>query len=244
MKRPVLLLAIVAALCGAGGVALAQPDLSGVWVISKRSSQGYLDAALQPLKTLPYTPSGADLRAKATPGQDPSAQCLHMFPRLMGWPYPIQVVQTPNLTVVLFEADATYREIYTDGRSHNPDDDQTWMGHSIGHWEGDTLVVDTVGVKDAAWLDGEGTPLSDQLHVVERIRRIEGGRTLEDDMMIEDPKVFTAPIYKRIVYNLKPTWNLMEYVCEEGNRDNVYAQKPGNPGSLPTPPAKSPAPAQ
>jgi hypothetical protein len=212
--------------------AAGSADLSGVWVVSKRSSRGYLDAQMMPLTTLPFTEWGAQMRAKADPALDPSTKCLTMFPRHMGWPYPLQIVQTPKLTVVLFEADTTYREIYTDGRHHNPDDDPAWMGHSIGHWEGDTLVADTVGVKDAAWLDGEGVPVSDQLHVVERLRRIEGGRTLEDVVKIEDPKVFSAPVYKRIVYNLKPTWTLMEYVCQEGNRDDAFNQRPGNPGSL------------
>jgi hypothetical protein len=155
-----------------------------------------------------------------------------MFPRHMGWPYPLQIVQTKAVTVILFEADTTYREVYTDGRKHKPEDDPAWMGHSIGRWEGDTLVVDTVGVKETAWLDGDGAPISDQFHVVERIRRIEGGRTLEDIIRIEDPKVFTTPVFKRIVYNLKPDWSLMEYVCQEGNRDDVTQQRPGNPGSL------------
>ena len=237
MIRVATWIAAAAALCIAGETAAApaHPDLSGVWVISKRSSHGYLDAAMQPLTTLPFTPDAAATRAKADPALDPSTKCLTMFPRHMGWPYPLQVVQTPALTVILFEADTTYREIYTDGRKHDPDADQAWMGHSIGHWEGDTLVVDTVGVKDAAWLDADGVPISDQLHVVERMRRIEDGKTLEDVLQIEDPKVFTKPIYKRIVYNLKPGWSLMEYVCEEGNRDDAFNQKPGNPGSLQAP---------
>jgi hypothetical protein len=232
-------LALGLAVAASAGAALAHPDLQGVWVISKRSTRGYLDAAMKPLTALPYTPFGAALKAKADPAFDPSARCLNMFPRFMGWPYPLQVVQTPKLTVILFEADTTYREIYTDGRKHNPDDDPTWMGHSVGHWEGDVLVVDTVGVKDTAWLDGDGVPLSDQLHVVERFSLQDQGKTLEDLMTIEDPKIFTAPIVKRLVYNLKADWSLMEYVCEEGNRDNVYEQKAGEPGSLRpvTPPA-------
>jgi hypothetical protein len=218
--------------CEVPKVYAAGADLSGVWVVSNRSTRGYLDEDMKPLTMLPYTALGREIRQKADPALDPSARCLAMFPRHMGWPYPLQVVQTPKLTLVLFEADTTFREIYTDGRQHNPDDDPTWMGHSIGHWEKDTLVVDTVGVKDAAWLDGEGVPISDQFHVTERLRRLPDGKTLEDLLRIEDKKIFTAPIFKRILYNLKPTWSLMEYVCQEGNRDDVTQQRPGNPGSL------------
>ena len=210
-------------------------DLSGVWVISKRATHGYLDSAGHPLEALPLTPWGAAQRARADPALDPSARCLTMFPRLMSWPYPIQVVQTPGLVVILFEADTTFREIYTDGRPLDPDDDPAWLGHSKGRWDGDTLVVETQGVNDQAWLDADGVPISDQLHVTERFRLFDGGRSLEDLMTIEDPKVLAAPVSKRLVYNLKPQWRLKEYLCEEGNRDDASHPKPGNPGSLSLP---------
>jgi len=87
-------------------------------------------------------------------------------------------------------------------------------------------------VTEDAWLEADGAPVSDQLHVTERYRLFDGGRSLEDLMTIEDPKVLAAPVSKRLVYNLKPDWRLKEYVCEEGNRDDVSRPKPGNPGSL------------
>ncbi len=219
------------ALAGAAA-ASPRPDLSGVWVISNRSTRGYLDSAGRPLQALPLTPSAAAMRAKADPALDPSARCLTMFPRLMSWPYPIQVVQTGKLVVILFEADTTYRAIYVDGRPPDPDDDPAWLGHSAGRWQGDTLVVETRGVKDEAWLDADGVPVSDALHVTERFRLFDGGRSLEDLMTIEDPKVLAAPVSRRLVYNLKPAWRLKEYVCEEGNRDDADHPRPGNPGSL------------
>jgi hypothetical protein len=244
-NRSLLLLLAIAVLCTVAEVAsaaVAHTDLAGVWIVSNRSTRGYADADLKPLKELPFTPWGAQQRAKADPAQDPSARCLTMFPRHMGWPYPLQIVQTPGQVVILFEADTTFRLIYTDGRKHNPNDDPAWMGHSIGRYEGDALIVDTVGVQEDAWLDGEGVPVSDEFHAVERIRRIESGRALEVVIKIEDPKVFVAPIYKRLVFNLKPDWSLMEYVCQEGNRDDVTHQRPGNPGSLtPSPGASVPA---
>jgi len=236
---------LIAVAVAAAGLAQAaaqggHPDLSGVWIISKRSSQGYSDQNGHPLDAAPYTAWARDVRSKARPGDDPASQCLTMFPRIMGWPYPIQVVETAKSTVILFEADTTFRQIYTDGRKLDPDDDPAWLGHSVGRWDGDVLVVDTLGVKDAAWLDADGTPTSDAQHVTERFRRIDGGRSLEDVMTISDPKVFTRPVTKRLVYNLKPKWSLKEYVCEEGNRDDVTRQRPGEPGSLSSGPDASP----
>jgi hypothetical protein len=233
--RAGVLLAGAFALMASAAAGDPHPDLSGVWVISKRSSAPYTDDAGQPLKTLPLTPWGASQRAKAAPALDPSTRCLNMFPRIMSWPYPIQVVETEKSTVILFEADTTFRQIYTDGRVLNPDDDPAWMGRSVGRWDGDTLIVDTRGVKSDAWLDADGTPLSEDLHVTERVRLFDNGKSLEDQMTIEDPKVFTTPVHRRLVYNLKPDWSLMEYVCEEGNRDDAAHPKPGAPGSLTLP---------
>lgn len=239
VRLGLIALAIAATGLGQASAGARHPDLSGVWIISKRSSQGYADAAGHPLDPAPYTDWAKARRAKARPGEDPASQCLTMFPRLMTWPYPIQVVQTAKSTVILFEADTTFRQIYTDGRRLDPDDDPAWMGHSVGHWDGEVLVVDTAGVKEAAWLDADGSPTSDVQHVTERFRLLDSGRTLEDLMTISDPKVFTQPVVKRVVYNRKPTWSLKEYVCEEGNRDDVSRPRPGAAGSLDSAPASA-----
>jgi hypothetical protein len=117
-------------------------DLQGLWVISNRSQRGYRDENLQPLQDY-LTPAAAKTRAAIDVALDPSARCMTMFPRQMGWPYPLQIVQTPAVTLILFEADQVFRQIHTDGRSWPGTDEQRWMGYSIGHWEGDTLVVQT-----------------------------------------------------------------------------------------------------
>src|SRR4051812_27432906 len=128
LPRRIIVGLLLTAVLAAAAEAAPRADLSGVWVISNRSTRGYLDSAGRPLPALPLTSWGAAQRAKADPTLDPSARCLTMFPRLMSWPYPIQVVQTPRLVVILFEADTTFREIYTDDRPLDPDDDPAWLG--------------------------------------------------------------------------------------------------------------------
>src|SRR3984957_4931466 len=93
------------------------------------------------------------------------------------------------------------------------------MGDSAGHWEGDTLVVDTIGLNDRTWIDEVGVIHGQQLHVIERIRKIEGGHAMENLVRIEDPEYFTEPWYARITYAWRPDLRLTEYVCEENNRN-------------------------
>jgi len=115
---------------------------------------------------------------------------------------------------MLFEYNHFIRQIFLDRRAHPSDLDPSWMGDSIGHWEGGTLVVDTVGLNEKSWLDPVGHPHSDALHVVERIRRIDRD-TLQDDLTFDDPKAYTKPWTGRQIFTRKPTWRLMEYVCED-----------------------------
>jgi hypothetical protein len=111
-------------------------------------------------------------------------------PRVYMHPFPFQFIQTPGEVVMLFEVDSLRREIYTDGKPRDPDLVPLWMGSSIGHWEGDTLVVDTANFNDRTWIDRIGHPHSDQLHVVERFRRTAHDH-LVDDITIDDPKAYT-----------------------------------------------------
>lgn len=205
-------------------------DLQGLWVISNRSLRGFRDEAMEPLKDF-LTPEAARIKAAADVALDPSARCMTMFPRHMGWPYPLRIVQTDAVTLVLFEADQVFRQIHTDGRKPPDADEQRWLGYSVGHWEGDTLVALTTNFNPNAWLEGDGTPMTGNMRITERIRRVDG-KTLEDVMKIEDPAIFTRPVYRKYVYNLRDDWELMEYFCAEGNRDNVFDQKEGQQGSL------------
>ena len=126
----------------------------------------------------------------------------------------MEIMQTPGKVVMLYEYDHFVREIYTDGRQHPKDPNSTWMGDSIGKWEGDTLVIDSVGFNDKTWLDNEGHPHSEDLHVVERVHRLSHD-ALTIDVQIEDPKAYTKAWGGHMVFELKPDWTLGEMVCED-----------------------------
>jgi hypothetical protein len=136
----------------------------------------------------------------------------------MSTPFPIEFSVEPNRVLMLFEIGGV-RRIWTDGRKHPSEDDlmQTFMGDSVGHWEGDTLVVDTVGLRGDTVFDASGSTHSDQMRVVERIR-VTSPDKLEDSMTIEDPVAFEHPWQVTHVYDRKRGWQIMEFVCEENNR--------------------------
>ena len=126
----------------------------------------------------------------------------------------MEIMQAPGRVVVVFEYDHFVRYINTDGRQHPADLSATWMGNAIGHWDGDTLVVDTIGFNDKTWLDRVGHPHSDALHLIERFRRTDHD-TLVDDITIDDSKAYTKPWTAQRVFKLKPKWEIMEFVCED-----------------------------
>ena len=148
-------------------------------------------------------------------------------PRVYMHPFPFQFIQTRNEVVMLFEVDSLRREIYTDGQPHDPSLVPLWMGNSIGHWEGDTLVVDTTNFNDRTWLDRIGHPHSDQLHVIERFRRTAQDH-LVDDITIDDPKAYTKPWTARLEFKLRP-WKLTEQFCEDGESFMGLEKKEASP---------------
>ena len=142
-------------------------------------------------------------------------QCLPPgTPRIYLQPFPFQIVQTPKEIIMLYEYDHTIRQIFMDGRAHPDDLTPTYMGHSIGKWEGDTLAVDTVGFNEKTWLDRDGHPHSDQLHVTERFHRLDHD-TLQIDITMEDPKALAKPWKTQLNFQLKPDWDIMELVCTD-----------------------------
>ncbi len=156
---------------------------------------------------------------KTTPKQsnDPVYGCFPPgLPRIYLHPKPIEIVQLPDEVIMMFEYDRIVRHIYTDGRPHDEFlDPPLWMGDSIGKWDGDTLVIDTLGFNDKTWLDRAGLPHSDALHVTERMRRADH-ETLTDDITIEDPKAFTKSWTAQTRFQLKPDLALdWEGVCEQ-----------------------------
>ncbi len=134
---------------------------------------------------------------------------------------PLELFQVPGRVMMLFEYDHFVRQIFTDGRQHDKDANPSWMGDSIGHWEGNTLVVDTVGFNDKTWLDQDGHPHSEQLHLIERIQRPSHDK-MTVDVTIDDPKAYTRPWTSHMNFELKPTWKIEEVVCEDNvNFDNL-----------------------
>jgi hypothetical protein len=197
-------------------------DLSGVWYIRLYNRQ--INSTLGRLP--PFTARGKaarDARVKAendgSPIADASSYCWpHGVPRVMNSPYPIQIIQISGETVIVHEVAHNVRHIYMD-QPHPQTVTPSFMGDSAGHWEGDTLVVDTIGLNDRTWIDEVGVIHGKQLHVIERIRKIEGGHALENLIRIEDPEFFTEPWYARITYAWRPDLRLEEYICEENNRN-------------------------
>jgi hypothetical protein len=178
---------------------------------------------------LPFTAWGTQVRAqrKGNDNKDnPDALCLPLgLTQLHMHPQPRQVIQTPRDIVILYEANGNTRHILTDGRPL-PNNDPTpwWYGYSVGHWEDDTLVVETIGFRDDVWLDVEGSPLTNTGKMTERWRRPKFG-FMQIDITIEDPKAYTKPFTVRVNHQLMPDTALMEFVCEERDATH-YVGKP------------------
>lgn len=196
---------------------ISSRDLSGVWMESQEAiTFSTTEPPLLPWAAEKFKSVKPGYGPRATPNsQDPILSCLPPgVPRILLIPFPMQIVQTPSEVIMLFEYDHFVRHISLDRREHSRNADLTWMGDSIGHWEGDTLVVDTAGLNDRTWLDQVGHPHSDRLHVTERIRRVSHD-TLQDDLTIDDPRAYAKPWTGQQVFKLKPAWRLGEYVCED-----------------------------
>jgi hypothetical protein len=197
------------------------PDLSGIWMANTRYLQD-LAAGMKP-GDVPYQPWAAQLtqeRANGARGKDdPAAYCVPGMPKLIVLPYPYKIYQLPRVTVILYEGFTTFRQIFTDGRELPKDPQPSWMGYSVGKWDGDTFVVDTVGINDKTWMDNAGRPHSDALHTVERYHRSSFG-TLNVSLTIDDPKAYTRTwTVDESPSRLILDQDLLEYVCTENNKD-------------------------
>ena len=176
---------------------------------------------------LPLQPWAKQLMAdrKAAGSKDnPDAHCLPMgLMQFHEHPQPRKMIQTPEVLVILYEGNAGVRQIFTDGRQAPKNDPQPWWyGYSAGHWEGDTLVVETTGLRDGGWLDIDGSPQTDAAKITERFRRLNYG-TMKIDVTIDDPKAYTAPFTVRVNQKLmvdeRVDAELIEFNCAENERD-------------------------
>jgi hypothetical protein len=189
-------------------------DLSGVW--QGGGPVGNIADGLAKREALPIRPEYQTIMDSRNAKDDPEANCLPTgVPRRD--PYPWRILQTPALTFMLFEGNIhSYRQIFMDGRTHPADLDPTWYGHSVGQWEGDTLVVDSVGFNDKFWFDFRGTPHTEKLHTIERYTRTNMG-TLVIETTIDDLGAYTKPFRVSFTARLRPGEELMEYICNENN---------------------------
>jgi hypothetical protein len=192
-----------------------RPDLTGTWYAQRTVDPGKPEP-------LPWAQKLLEERAANNSKDAPGAHCLTRGITAAGALFPYELVQTPARLVMIFEDDIpSHRTVYLDGRRHPKDPNPDWMGHSIGHWDGDTLVIDTIGFNDRSWLDNVGHAHTEKLHVTERIRRPDLGH-LEIEFTIDDPGSYARPWMIKRVADLDTRDEIGEYVCTEGERDAVH----------------------
>ena len=227
-----------------------KPDLSGIWHSGNRipctneinrfidcgseigGSKLTLDLGLDsPGGALPYQPWAAAVkkqRAADDSRDDPHVRCLpDSVPRMWTLPHLTKAVHTPKLLVLLYEVNAMYRQIFLDARPFPQDMNPAWNGYSVGHWEGDTLLVLTRGFRDNLWIDMTGSPMSDAATMTERISRPNFG-TLQIALTIEDPKTYTKPFTISLPLTSPSGYVLLPYECHEGNymlRNSLSAER-------------------
>jgi hypothetical protein len=197
-----------------------KPDFSGVWEHPFVPDMEVNTANQQGAGPLPFTTEGAAIFKKYDAGKfDYTGRCLPMgLTRLMNSPFPIQIMETNKEVAFLFEAWSTFHVVPLDGRKHPDDLEPQWNGLSNGHWEGDTLIIESDHFNDRSNLDTVGHPHSNQLRVVQRFTRTDD-KHLTYEITINDPKMFTKPWKNVRTFTLRPDWELLEYSCEENNRD-------------------------
>jgi len=196
-----------------------KPDLSGLWSKSSVKYARNVAADLKPEDLRPATRETVERRREDLGKDGMQVRCLPLGPA-----YPtagdstgsemMRVIQTPQL-IVMLNPDLTYRQIWLDGRKLETSPNPSWMGYSVGRWEGDTLVVESFGFHPGTWLDRDGHPHTDQLRLTERYRRPNFG-TLETDVTFTDPGAYTRPWTVKVVADYAPDTEMLEWVCNEG----------------------------
>jgi hypothetical protein len=224
-----------------------KPDLSGIWHAAQ--ARQCVDAKGKPTPCgveiggsplggnlgrnlpggkLPYQPWAEKLfneRHAVQSIDDPHVRCLpDNPPRHWTLPHLTKIVHTPKLMVMLYEVNAMYRQAFLDGRPFPPDMNPAWNGYSVGHWDGDTLVVETRGFRDDLWADTWGSPMSDAAKMTEKFRRKTFG-AMEIEVTIDDPKVYTQPFTVTLNESLEADTELVDEFCLEGEKDYDRLQR-------------------
>ena len=223
-----------------------KPDFSGMYGWVTRANCGakcndtqvsseFINIAASRKEPVPYQPWAADIVKKRSieQGLDPNVHCMPRdAPRIWTDDYYKRIFMVPGRMIILTERNMQYRQIFLDGRPFPPDPTPTWNGYSVGHWDGDTLVVETTGYRDDLWLDAAGKPLTEKAKTIERIRRPNYGN-LEVEVTIDDPKAYTAPWKVTIQQPLVLDSELIDYYCLENERDSVHMRQQATPIGTP-----------
>jgi hypothetical protein len=220
MRRP-LIAALFLLVAATGAGAQSRPDLSGIWI----GPTADISVALLPGQEISLTPYGAERYKKVDMANSPAYKCLPYGPtRGLQSTNPFQIIQTPDLLAFITEH-IDYRMIYMDGRGHPTDilDYPEWMGHSIGRWDGDTLVVDTIGMREETWLDTAGFEHSAKLRITERFQKT-GPDAIRVTTTIDDPVFYTKPFsYGRNLRRMPKDTRLMPARCADNERSLEFA---------------------
>ena len=211
-----------------------KPDLSGMWEMEanrpcppegcsdQRASNEFLNVGSSLKGGLPFQPWAAELmktQAAERRVEDPLAHCLPLGPiRLHTFTGFKKIAQAPGLVALMYEYNASYRQILTDGRPLPEDPNPAWNGYSSGKWDGDTLVVQSIGFRDGLRLDMTGNFLSDATRMTERFRRVNYGN-LEIEITVDDPKTYTKPWTVTLKQTLKLDTDMLDYICLENEKD-------------------------
>jgi hypothetical protein len=205
-----------------------KPDLSGIWQLEKNSGK-YLSNLAADFKPgeLPIQPWADALTKERMTGahasEYTSPHCLPPGIPILdasgGGGYPLKIIQDTELVVILYEAQEQFRQIFLDGRTLPKDPNPTWLGYSVGRWEGGALKVETTGFNGKTWLDNRaGHPTTDALHIIERFQRRDFGH-LDLQLTIDDPKAYTKPWTVTETMQIVPDTELLEFVCNENEKD-------------------------
>jgi hypothetical protein len=210
-------------------------DFSGVWMGTSEAPIGRLSSkppGMTPWAQSRYDAAKPGLGPRAQPlGNDPMMSCDPVgYPRIAhGGAYPMEFVQTKDRLIEFFDFFYTYRTIYLDGRKLPDDPEPTWYGYSVGHWEGNTLVVETTGFNDRSWLDTDGHPHSDQMQIEERFQRVDHD-TIDAKMTVIDPKAYMAPWITSVTWKLSPKQKMREDLCAPSD-EAKYKQEMREPAA-------------
>ncbi len=192
-----------------------KPDLSGLWQRISLKYERNIAADLKPAEIQPWAEALVKQRAEDLQKDHMSIQCLPWGPSYSTSARKAKIVQTPGLILMLDE-DLTYRQIFMDGRALETDTNPSWMGYSVGRWEGDTLVVESFGFNDRTWLDRDGHPHTEALRMTERYRRRDFGH-MEIEITLNDPQVYARPWTVALRAELMADTDLLESVCNESH---------------------------